>query len=306
MTYRIPLPSGSRMPTLDIVEPHSTVVQRFLRRNGLACYEPPTAAALLALFDQAGPGFTFFDVGANMGLYAMLAACAFDPASVHAFEPTPATVTVLRKIVAANAVDVEVVPAAAGAASGRALLHFSAVSDASNSLVEGFKASTGGTEVAVVALDDHVRATGVVPEIVKIDVETFEPQVLAGAADTIRRHRPTIVIEVLNRRGHDHGAEITQAMEPYGYSYYELGASPTWTPRTTISGRAGSSDHDWLLAPAALTDDFGDRVDTWRTRLAACGAERNSRVPILLSARAAWRRGGVRELVAAARRYVSA
>ncbi len=65
----------------------------------------------------------------------------------------------------------------------------------------------------------------------KIDVETFEPAVLAGAAETIGRARPYIVIEVLNRRGHDHGIEITEAMTSFGYSYYESRAHLGTAPR---------------------------------------------------------------------------
>lgn len=304
MSYRIPLPEGSRRPALDLVEPNSTAVQRFVRREGLAGYEPPTAAALLALFDAAGPGFTFFDVGANSGLYAMLAATAFEPSAVHAFEPTPATVAVLDKIVRANRADVTVVGAAVGDAPGRATLHLSDKSDASNSLVGGFKVSSAHVDVDVVTIDDHVRATGTAPDVMKIDVETFEPAVLAGARSTIERHRPAIVIEVLNRRGHDHGEEISTAMAPFGYHYYELSATPSWTPRDRVVGRSDVPDHDWLLAPNELPPDFGDRVATWRSRLADCGPERNSRVPVLRSVEAAYRRGGPREVLATARRYL--
>ena len=76
VTYEIPLPAGGRRRTVDVVEPNSTAVQRFLRRDGLSAYEPPTVATLITLFADAEPGFTFFDVGANMGLYH--AACGSD------------------------------------------------------------------------------------------------------------------------------------------------------------------------------------------------------------------------------------
>jgi FkbM family methyltransferase len=305
VTYRIPLPAGGRVPTLDIVEPNSTAVQRFLRRNGLAAYEPPTLTTLLTLFDTQDDGFTFFDVGANMGLYALICASMFTPGAVDAFEPTPATVAVLRKAVRANRLEVNVIPAAVGAENGRATLHFSSKTDASNSMVEGFKESHGGIEVETLRLDDHVSRTGRAPNVMKIDVETYEPAVLAGAARTIEQSRPYIVIEVLHRRGRDHGIEITEAMAPFGYSYYELSASPAWTKRSAVEGRAKSLHNDWLLTPSPLDDEFDRRWQTWRARLESCTSDRNSRVPVALSIRAALRRGGVSEVVAAGRRYAA-
>jgi FkbM family methyltransferase len=306
MTYRIPLPDGGHADDLDIVEPNSTAVQRFLRRDGLAAYEPPTVATVLTLFDDFDDGFTFFDVGANMGLYALLCAALFEPGSVQAFEPTPDTAATLRKIVKANELDIDVLEAAVGDNTGRANLHLSAKSDASNSMVDGFKESHDDVEVETVRLDDHVVRSKREPDIMKIDVETFEPAVLAGATTTIERARPFIVIEVLNRQGHDHGAEISAAMERYGYSYYELSAAPSWEPRPVVSGNARSPHKDWLLAPEPLDAGFGDRWESWRSRVDECGPDRNSRVPAFRSVGVAMKRGGLSEVVATGRRYLAA
>ena len=51
-------------------------------------------------------------------------------------------------------------------------------------------------EVRVAPLDDF----GLAPQILKIDVEDSEPQALRGAADTIGRSRPIILIEGANRQ----------------------------------------------------------------------------------------------------------
>ncbi|MDX2380325.1 MAG: FkbM family methyltransferase, partial [Acidimicrobiia bacterium] len=303
MSYRIPLPTDGQR-SLDIVEPNSTAVQRSLRRNGLAAYEPPTVATLLALFEDQPDGFGFFDVGANMGLYALLCASLFEPEVVDAFEPTPSTSQVARTIVKKNGLDVTVAEIALSDSNGTVTLHLSDKSDASNSLVEGFKTSSAGIDVERTRLDDYVQRTGHRPQVMKIDVETHEPEVLAGADETIRRERPFIVIEVLNRHGRDHGLEITEAMAPYAYSYYELSDPADWHPRSEVTGALGTPHHDWLLAPAPLDDQFAARCEVWRDRLARCGPERNSRVPVRRSVMAAARRGGVREVVAAGGRYI--
>lgn len=305
MSYRIPIPSPDGPRTLDVVDPFSSMVQRFLRREGLSAYEPETAATLLALFDVLGPGLRFWDVGANVGLYSHLCAALFEPAEVVAFEPTPDTAEIARAIARANHLDVDVVEVAISDRSGWATLYLSETSDASNSLVEGFKPAAGTVDVATVGLDDVLRErAGRAPDVLKLDVETHEVRVLEGAAEMLREARPYVVVEVLRRRGHDYGPDIERTLEGLGYVYYPLQIPSDWRPRTEVRG-SGRIERDWLLAPEPLPDDFVDTFEAWRGRLAQCGRELNSRPPIRGAARAAWQRGGWREVVGSARRFVN-
>jgi hypothetical protein len=52
--------------------------------------------------------------------------------------------------------------------------------------------------VRVERLDDALPE-GLVPALIKIDVEGAEEQVLTGALETLRRHRPVVVLEHGNR-----------------------------------------------------------------------------------------------------------
>ncbi|MEL6894000.1 MAG: FkbM family methyltransferase [Actinomycetota bacterium] len=302
MTYRVPLPIGSHRPHLDIVDPSKTEILHFVRRQGLAAYEPPTAAAVMALCDVAGDGFVMYDIGSNVGLYAHLAAAVFVPRRVVAFEPAPHTAEMSRTIVHRNGLTVDVVEAAVGEVAGTAPLYFSPTSDASHSLVEGFRQATGTTDVRVVTIDDHVAETALVPSFMKIDVETFELEVLRGARRVLAEHRPPLIIEVLRRKGRDHGVELTEELAGLGYHYYALPAAPTWEASPTIHG-LGTTDRDWLLLPEPVTDGLVDAWSRWHARLGAITVERNPRVPFLLTARAAFRRGGAGEVAASARRY---
>lgn len=302
MSYRVPLPSGGRLGELDLIEPHATAVQRSVHRHGLGGYEPPTSAAILATCEGLGNGFVFFDVGANMGLYGALSAALFSPRVVHAFEPAPTTAEVARRIARQNRLQIQVHELALSDMSGTAKLHMSPVSDASNSLVEGFRETDVRLEVAVATLDDFVEQTGDHPDLIKIDVETHERAVLDGARSTIETCRPIIIVEVLHRRGRDHGEEITEFLDGLGYRGVELSESPAWVPLDTVKG-SGTVNRDWLLFPGEIPDGFGARWQVWNERLAACGADRNPVLSMGQRARAAYRRGGVSEVVAAASRF---
>lgn len=303
MTYRIPLPGGGTQPTLDVIDPYSSMIQRFVRRDGLCAYEPETAATLLTLFELQGGPFTLYDVGANVGLYSHLCAAMFDTADVRAFEPTPEIAAICRSIAAANDLDVHVVEAAMSDQPGTATLHLSDTSDASNSLVAGFKKAHGRIEVERVTLDQYRERTGAAPAILKIDVETHEPAVLAGATELLAVDRPAVLVEVLRRRKHDHGAAIQAAFDGLGYSYYRLSATPDWTPHDTIRG-SGTIERDWLLTPTPLPPEFADRWLDWQARLTMCTPDRNSRPPIGGAARAAYHRGGVEETIRSGRRFL--
>ncbi len=210
------LPDGARRAQvrwLDIIDETSTAVQRNLRRGGVSGFEPSTMATLLTLFADRPAGFTFFDVGANIGLYGSTCAMLFEPGHVVAFEPTPSTAAVARRIAAANGLDTRVEELALGDEEGEAQLFLSAKSDASNSLVEGFKEAVGTVTVGVTTMDRYVAQSGLVPDVIKIDAGTFEPQILAGAVRTIESSRPAIVVEALRRGGVDHGKPLNKIMK---------------------------------------------------------------------------------------------
>jgi FkbM family methyltransferase len=290
------------MNTLDLIEPNSTAVQRFIRRHGVGNYERPTAAAVLALAETARPGFVMFDIGANMGLYAGMVASMFEPSVVHAFEPAPSTAAVATRIARRNRLPVEVHQLALSDRDGTAELFLSPISDASNSLVEGFRATDETVSVPTATLDAFAEERDLDVDIVKLDVETHERAVLDGARSTIERCRPAIVIEVLRRRGRDHGVEIQEFFDGLGYRFHELSAEPSWGARAEIRG-SGTTDRDWLLYPGELPDGFGDIWTRWSDALAVLDESTNPRVPVMSSVRSAYARGGWREVVQTADRY---
>lgn len=142
-------------------------------------------------------GAAVWDVGANVGLYAIPSARAAGPSgAVYAFEPVPANLVYLRRHVQLNHLDnVHIVEAAVAAASGEVRM---APGDSGS---EAAVREDGPWIVRAVSLDDWRAATRTpAPILIKIDVEGAEAGVLAGATDILRTARPTIFLSL-------HGAQ---------------------------------------------------------------------------------------------------
>lgn len=129
-------------------------------------------------------GMQVVDIGANIGLYALLLAQLVGNAGrVFAFEPEPDLFSALCDNCATNgALHVTPFQCAAGAANGRATLHRSIFNSGDNRLGK----STGDVqpiEVEVARLDDILSGHAV--QFIKLDVQGHELAALAGMADVI-------------------------------------------------------------------------------------------------------------------------
>lgn len=194
--------------------------------HGWTGYEPELSPLFWRAAVEAG---VTVDIGAHVGFYALLAARANPAARVFAFEPLDATFERLRRNLGLNdARNVEAVHAAAGSRDGRfPLFRTSAKIPCSASLSREFmEAEHGDThtieqiEVSVLALDPFLEQRAVERlDLVKIDVDGYEAEVLAGLRDVVRRDRPTIFCEVTSVSG---GEAIAADLRPLGYSFYAL------------------------------------------------------------------------------------
>jgi len=132
------------------------------------------------------------DVGANVGtVLADMVAIAPDGSHI-AYEPLPE----LSESLARRFPQVDVRAAALSDHAGEATFTRvrSAPSRSGFRPIGGRRGRTEQLTVPVERLDDALP-DGFVPALIKIDVEGAEEQVLRGALETIRRHRPVVVLE---------------------------------------------------------------------------------------------------------------
>jgi FkbM family methyltransferase len=156
----------------------------------------PRQGTLKFIEKHLKPGGTFVDVGANVGLFSLLAARVAGPGGrVIAIEPAPVAAAALRATVSANGLEalVQVEEVAAGAERGLGTLSVMPNCRLSTLLPAvlppGAQAST--VVANVVPLDELLAE--IVPDVVKISVGGWELKVLEGMQGLLSAH-PEIVL----------------------------------------------------------------------------------------------------------------
>lgn len=169
------------------------VGRTILRRQG---YEPDLTEWLLGGLDGRAPG-VFLDIGANIGWFSLQAAHSGKVARVVAIEPDVGNHALLQENIRRNDLGerIDAIACAAGAEAGLARLHrYKASNLGRHSLVADH--GHGGNWVVVEAIDALLARLGLADApiaAIKIDVEGYEPMVLAGARSALQRARALLV-----------------------------------------------------------------------------------------------------------------
>jgi len=134
-----------------------------------------------------------YDIGANTGYYGILAATKFN-ATVHSFEPIPEHVSCIKESSRINGVKDDVFTHTLALGSKQASLELS-LAGSGSTLTKSFlgESSVPTLTVAVETLDSLNLPA---PHFIKIDVEGYEWEVLQGAKETVKNHRPICFIEI--------------------------------------------------------------------------------------------------------------
>jgi FkbM family methyltransferase len=133
----------------------------------------------------------FLDVGAHMGYYTLYMLPLVK--AVYAFEPDPRARAWLTKNLSPYP-SASIVPVAVGARSGRATYVLSP--DPETSHLGSDSVSDGKViEVEVITVDEFVTRFDLRVTAIKIDVEGFDIDVVAGALQTIGKQAPLVLTE---------------------------------------------------------------------------------------------------------------
>jgi len=158
----------------------------------------------------------FYDVGANVGFYTLLASQLVGAGKVFAFEPVTRNLAYLEKHLALNhAENVEVLGLALSDTDGSAAF----VTEATGFM--GRLANDGETVVRSATLD-HLLHQGRIlpPNYIKMDIEGAELRALQGASSCIQQHRPVLFLAT---HGREEDAECRRLLELWGYDCQDIG-----------------------------------------------------------------------------------
>jgi FkbM family methyltransferase len=164
-------------------------------------FEPSLTRLLQSMLHS---GDIFFDVGAHIGYFSLLAAQLVGAeGKVVAFEPTEST----RQILLLNTMDTssieicsDVVWSVCGSVSFGVntdlFSAFNSVFDAR--LDEGTRSHFPPIfmDLPSITIDKYVEKTGLRPSFIKVDAESSEREIIRGARKTLRRDRPLVTLEV--------------------------------------------------------------------------------------------------------------
>jgi FkbM family methyltransferase len=170
---------------------------------------------------------TIVDIGANTGIYSLVARALNPTARIYAFEPVERVFQRMVDNVKLNGYDIDLRMEAATNVDGHAtVFDVDAEHEYSATLNKDFftihPADEGVVERRVVAkrIDTFIREEGVARvDLMKIDVEMHEPEVLEGMAECLKTMRPTLLIEVLSD---EMGARVNALLQGRDYLYFNI------------------------------------------------------------------------------------
>lgn len=165
------------------------------------------------------------DIGANTGIYSLVAKSINNNANVYAFEPVERVFDKLIYNNKLNNYNISCYQYALSNKNGKAVIydipemeHIYSVTVNKDLTLPGTK--TMKKEIKTKTLDTFIEENKIEKiDLIKIDVETHEPEVLEGYIKHIQKHRPTMLIEVLND---EIGGKIETLIQNLEYIYFNI------------------------------------------------------------------------------------
>lgn len=169
-------------------------------------------------------------LGPQFGLFALISGAVNPRAVVLGFEPLTPMLQLFQRNVALNGWShVRAIHAAVSNQDGEVQIYCNGADLATTSL-----SSTGRSareSVRCLRLSSFVRDEHLPPpDLLKIDVEGFEPEVLEGLGSLIVSAQPDMIIEVLND---DVGRRVRERL-PSAYRFYQINEQEGLVPKPEL------------------------------------------------------------------------
>ncbi len=188
----------------------------------LGVYEKETA---LWLINTINFGDVFFDVGSNAGYFSLLGSkCVGETGKVISFEPIASNCNTIEGLLIANKVNNVVVETLA-VSNDTGKCRFQIENNNANSHMESVELKhqvsnpKNTIEVGSITLDDYISSHGIVPDVIKVDVEGAEKLVLNGSTELLKNFDAAWIIST---HSHDLYKACKFIMKKNGYEVESL------------------------------------------------------------------------------------
>lgn len=160
------------------------------------------------------------DVGANTGIYSLVSRTINKDSQIYAFEPSIYTYNKFLKNIELNGFKINIFPIALGENDGEQIFFDFKVKNQTSASLSPEKSKgvkdVWEYKVKTSKLDTFIENYSVDNiDLIKIDVEMYEPQVLMGFSKYINHFLPVIFIEVLTD-------EVASEIYPIVQNHYEI------------------------------------------------------------------------------------
>ena len=193
-------------------------------------------SAFADLVEECSSKNCVLDIGAHIGITALPISSVLAPGGrVHAFEASTTNLKMLRFHIRKNSVaNIDVVPRLVGDQNDSGVIFFQnkRVSGMNSVVKQGSSRHWETIPVDMISLDHYCLEYGLMPEVIKIDVEGGEEAVLRGGRRTLRQFNPIVFLSVHPRHLNELGSSVEQLkllIESFGYRIEYADGSPVGT-----------------------------------------------------------------------------
>lgn len=219
--------SAEMFNTTVIMTNRNSKLETQLFWGGVEGYEEGHSLRLWAQLCRGAS--TILDIGANTGLFSLVAKAMNPKATVHAFEPIERIAQVLQENCEHNRFEIAVHVAAVSDTDGEAVIYDLPLShhyvaslheDEAAHHYGGPASELAQRRAPTVTLARFIEEQQIARvDLMKVDVEGHEVQVLAGMGAHLHKMQPTMLLEVKNS---EHASQIGQMFQGCDYQFYDI------------------------------------------------------------------------------------
>ena len=199
------------------------------------------------------------DIGANTGIYSLTANAVNESATIYAFEPLHRIYQKLKRNNELNHFHIVCIEKALSDREGQQVIYENDGPHVNAATLNQYTAEKYGkgllnkrTVISTTTLDNFIETENLPKvDLIKLDVETHEPQVIEGYKQYIKLHKPAFLIEVLSD---DVGEKLQELFDPLEYFYFNIDDKNDCIRR--VDGIRKSDYFNYLICPGETADNI--------------------------------------------------